>query len=354
MKVLFVVPYPLDEAASQRFRFEQYLPVLQQQGIKYKIAPFWGSKAWAILYKPGKSLQKALGVLIGFLKRLVLLPQVLAYDYVFIHREATPLGPPWFEWVVSRVLRKRVIFDFDDAIWMPNTSPDNSLAAKYKWHSKIADICRWSYKVSCGNKYLQSYAQKYNSKSILLPTTIDTINLHNRTRQQQANKVVIGWTGTHSTLPYLKLIEPVLKRLEEKYSFDFLVIADVRPNLNLRSLKYKVWQKETEIEDLLKFNIGIMPLPDTEWAKGKCAFKALQYMSLGMPAVVSAVGANITVVQHGATGFLCNNEQDWYTNLEQLLQNCKLRAEMGEAGQRWVKEKYSVTAHQSTFLQLFT
>ncbi|WP_242927773.1 glycosyltransferase family 4 protein [Pontibacter vulgaris] len=354
MKILFVVPYPVNEAASQRFRYEQYLSLLQAQSIKYKLAPFWNNKTWAILYKPGKTWQKVLGLTIGYLKRVMLLPRVLTYDFVFIHREATPLGPPWFEWLVSRVFRKRIIFDFDDAIWMPNISPDNSLVAKYKWHNKTADICRWSYKVSCGNSFLQNYALKYNSNTILLPTTIDTRNLHNKTRNQHTEKLVIGWTGSHSTLPYLKLLEPVLRKLEEKYDFDFLVIADTVPELKLGSFKYKVWQKETEIEDLLSFNIGVMPLPDTDWAKGKCAFKALQYMALGIPAVVSEVGANTTAVPHGTTGFVCSSQQDWYTYLEQLLLNPELRTQIGKAGQLWVEENYSTKAHQKTFLKLFT
>ena len=354
MKVLLVVPYPQGVAASQRFRVEQWLPMLREQGIRYKLAPFWRQNNWLILYQPGHTLQKALGFLIGMIRRFLLLFRLSAYDYVFIHREATPLGPPWFEWLAANIFRKKIVYDFDDAIWLPNTTAGNQIAARYKQHQKVSGICRWSYKVSCGNSYLQAFAQQYNPTAVYLPTCIDTERYHNQLKQQHTQRVVIGWTGSHSTLPYLSLIEPVMQRLEQQYDFDFLVIADKKPALRLRSMKFILWQKQTEIEDLLQINIGLMPLPDTEWAKGKCAFKALQYMALGIPAVVSAVGANMVVVPDGEAGYTCTLQQEWYERLDQLLLQPALRTEMGQKGRAWVETHYSVQAQQHTFLNLFT
>lgn len=354
MKVLIVVPYPACVAASQRFRVEQWLPLLEERSIKYKVSPFWRQKDWLILYKPGHTLQKVWGFCTGMLRRLLLLPRLHAYDYVFIHREATPLGPPWFEWLVANIFRKKIIYDFDDAIWLPNTTAGNQVAAKYKQHEKVSEICRWSYKVSCGNHYLQEFAKQYNIAAVYLPTCIDTKNYHNQLQQQHTQRVVIGWTGSHATLPYLKLIEPVLQCLEQQYDFDFLVIADKKPALSLRSLKFILWQQQTEIEDLLQINIGLMPLPDTAWAKGKCAFKALQYMALGIPAVVSAVGANVAVVPDGEAGYTCTTQQEWYARLEQLLLYPALRAGMGGEGRAWVEAHYSVQVHRHAFLGLFT
>lgn len=353
MKVLFVVPYPIGKAASQRFRVEQFLPALDTQGIKYKIESFWDTGTWAILYQQGHTFQKVIGTLKGFIKRVLLLPQLLKYDYVFIHREATPVGPPWFEWLAAKVFGKRLIFDFDDAIWLENTSEGNRKAAKYKQHGKIAKLCAWSYKVSAGNSYLQKYAAQFNRHVVLLPTTVDLAK-YNSIKKQETERLVIGWTGSHSTLPYLKLVEPVLQQLEQKYDFDFVVIADKAPDLNLRSFKFILWQPESEIDDLLQFNIGIMPLPDTEWAKGKCAFKALQYMALGIPAVVSAVGANIAAVPSGKAGYTCATDREWYEALAKLLSYPLLRTKMGQAGHAWVTEKYSLAAYQPAFLNLFT
>lgn len=354
MKVLFVVPYRIGKAASQRFRVEQFLPFLQKNDIKYKIVPFWDETTWAVLYREGHLLQKVFGTIKGFLKRLVLLTELSHYDFIFIHREATPVGPPWFEWIASNVSSKKLIFDFDDAIWLENTSVENRQAAKFKQHSKTANLCRWSYKVSAGNTFLQSYALQFNRQVIFLPSTVDLVSKYDKLKNQETEKVVIGWTGSHSTLPYLKLVEPVLQRLEETYTFEFVVIADKAPSLNLRSLLFIPWSSETEIEDLLRFNIGVMPLPDTEWAKGKCAFKALQYMALGIPAVASAVGANTEAVINGETGYTCTTEQEWYDSLKLLITSSELRTKLGEAGRARVAAKYALQVHEQTFLSLFS
>lgn len=352
MNVLFVVPYPIGKAASQRFRVEQFLPYLEKHGIKYKLAPFWSMYTYGILYRKGHTLHKIAGTLAGFVRRLFLLFQLHKYDFVFVHREATPIGPPWFEWCIAKIFRKKLIFDFDDAIWLENTSDENSSAAKYKQHHKATKICTWSYKVSVGNSFLQQFASKYNRQAVYLPTTVDTAK-YSQSKQHSAKKVVIGWTGSHSTLPYLKILEPVLRQLEQKYTFDFMVIADKVPDLKLNSLRFVRWQPETETEDLLQFDIGVMPLPDTEWTKGKCAFKALQYMALGIPAVVSAVGTNVDAVPNGEAGYTCTTAQEWHTCLEQLIVDANLRTRLGANGKAWVSEKYSLQAHLPTFLSLF-
>lgn len=353
-KILFVVPYPVGKAPSQRFRFEQYFQILSEAGYSYTIAPFLDESTWSILYQSGQTVRKAIGILKGFFRRVLLLFKTRDYDFVFIHREATPIGPPWFEWFVSKVLKKRIIYDFDDAIWIPNTSEANSIVAGIKWHQKVAQICSWAYKISCGNSYLQSYAKHYNSNSIVIPTTIDTIGHHNKIKQQIMEQVVIGWTGTHSTMKYLEPLVPVLQELEQKYSFKFLVISNNEPTFDLKSLVYIPWNKETEIEDLAKMNIGIMPLLNDQWAKGKCAFKALQYMALGIPAVVSPVGMNSEVVEQGLNGFICDSALEWTNALEELLINTTRRIQMGKAARHKVESTYSVTANRRNFLELFT
>ncbi|GAB2531059.1 glycosyltransferase family 4 protein [Rufibacter soli] len=353
MKILFVVPYPFGKAPSQRFRFEQYLGLLEEAGGEYEFAPFLDEATWKILYKPGHVVQKVVGILKGFLKRILLLFSVAKFDYIFIHREATPIGPPFFEWIVTKVLGKKVIYDFDDAIWVPNTSESNKVVAGIKWHHKVGDICKWAYKVSCGNSYLQSYALQYNPNAIVNPTTIDTVHLHNQIKDQQTSDVVIGWTGTHSTMKYLDPVIPVLRKLEEQYAFTFKVISNQPPQYDLKSLVFTPWQKETEIQDLLAFNVGLMPLEDDQWAKGKCAFKALQYMSLGIPAVVSPVGMNTEVVDDGLNGYICQTSNDWYNKLESVIQDAGLRQEMGSQARRKIETNYAVVANLGNFLGLF-
>ncbi len=356
MKILFICPYPFDRAPSQRFRYEQYLPYLLEKGWAYRIAPFIDEPTWNILYKPGHTAAKVLGILKGFFKRFFQLFTLHQYSFVFIHREAAPVGPPVFEWLIAKVWRKKIIYDFDDAIWLPNTSENNKIAASIKWHHKVASICKWSYKVSCGNAYLQEYASRFNAKAFYNPTTIDTENLHNPALYPKPIKTfpVIGWTGTHSTLVYLEPVIEVLKKLETKYEFEFCVIANKDPMLPLQSYRFVQWTKETEIQDLLRFDIGLMPLGDDMWAKGKCGFKALQYMALGIPAVASPVGVNTAIIKSGVNGCLCRDRNEWFFALESLLINNSERIRMGSNARYKIEIAYSVLANKNSYIDLFS
>jgi glycosyltransferase involved in cell wall biosynthesis len=220
--------------------------------------------------------------------------------------------------------------------------------------SQINSICAWSFKVSCGNTYLRDYALQFTQQAIVNPTTIDTIHLHNQVRNQHASdRLVVGWTGTHSTLKYLEQLVPVISELEKKYAFEFRIISNQPPILPLQSLVFHPWNKVTEISDLVGLHIGLMPLEDDPWAKGKCAFKALQYMALGIPAIASPVGMNREVIQDGVNGYVCATPEEWRKALEALLENAELRIRLGEAARVSVIERYSVMANKENFLNLF-
>jgi glycosyltransferase involved in cell wall biosynthesis len=357
MKILFLFPYPVGEAPSQRFRFEQYFPLLDNAGIHYVTQSFWDLETWRILYRPGKKFKKLLGFVRGIARRFRILFTVATFDYIFIHRECAPIGPPFLEWLISMVFQKKIIYDFDDAIWLPNTSDENKIASMVKWHIKVNSICRWSYKISCGNLYLCDYAYKYNRSIVLNPTTIDTENLHNPKRYgpKKNNEIVIGWTGSHSTLKYLNKLEGILQELEDKYgNLIFTVIANQPAALELKRIRFKPWSKETEISDLAEFDIGIMPLTDDAWAKGKCGFKALQYMAMEVATVASPVGVNTMIIDHGIDGFLCNAGTEWKDALESLIQNPDLRSKLGKQGREKVVRNYSVRSNADNFLTLFT
>ena len=295
-------------------------------------------------------------ILEGFGKRLWHITRAINYQVIFLHRELTPLGPPLLEWVLSKILKKKIIYDFDDAIWLTDKTNEPRIEKMLRWRTKVASICKWSYKVSCGNEYLANYARQFNSNVLVNPTTIDTENLHNprKTIKENTGKITIGWTGSHSTLKYLKEIEPVLQYLETKYPHvQILIIADKKPDLQLQNLEFIKWNKETEAEDLSKIDIGIMPLPDDEWSKGKCGFKALQYMAMEIPCVISPVGVNIQIIDHGTNGFLANNDQEWITHLEYLISNQSARVLLGKAGRKKIIENYSVLSNTTNFLSLF-
>jgi glycosyltransferase involved in cell wall biosynthesis len=171
---------------------------------------------------------------------------------------------------------------------------------------------------------------------------------------KESDEVVIGWTGSHSTLKYLTVIAPVLQKLESQYpGISFIIIADQLPQLKLKRMKFITWKAETEIQDLLKIDIGIMPLPDDQWTQGKCGFKALQYMALEIPAVVSDVGVNTEIIADEDSGFLCATEDEWFKSIEKLIGDKQLRKKIGLQGRKRVVEYYSVLSNSSNFLSLF-
>jgi hypothetical protein len=184
---------------------------------------------------------------------------VIKFDKIFIHREIMPLGPPLFEWIISRILKKDIIYDFDDAIWIENTTSENKLARSLKWHSKTENICKWSKTVSIGNHFLGEYAGKFNDKININPTTIDTQNLHIPIDRNNSIPI-IGWTGTHSTGKYLSQIMDVLQELALQFEFRFLYISNKEPDVEIPNLKFIKWSKESEIAELNRIDIGIMPL----------------------------------------------------------------------------------------------
>ena len=366
MKVLFLFPYPVGKSPSQRFRFEQYLGNLNDAGIEFDLAPFWSENAWYDLYQPGKYIKKTIGLLRGVVQRFLVLFRLSGYHFVFIHREVLPLGPPVIEWFLSRVFRKKIIYDFDDSIWLRNTSEENRVVSSFKFHSKVKAICRWSYKVSCGNSYLATFAKQFNASVIINPSTIDTRNLHDPALYKVSPKesgvlgtksgdtITVGWTGTHSTLKYVDFLVPVLQKLESIYPhFRLVVIANKKPTLAVQSLTFFPWSKDHEMEDLLQLDIGIMPLSDDIWSRGKCGFKALQYMALGIPAVATPVGVNTEIIEHGVNGFLCTTEEEWFTCLKSLIDHPALRQQIGRRGREKVIDRYSVLSNTPTFLSLF-
>lgn len=349
----FITPYPHAQAPSQRFRFEQYYKALASHGFEIKTHAFYDQKSWEVLYLEGKFILKSWNLLRCFLKRFLLLFQLINAKHIFIHREMAHVGPPIFEWMLAKVMRKKYVYDFDDAIWLPNYSETNARFQFIKAYWKVNYCMKWAAKISAGNDYLANYASKYNPNVVVIPTTIDTENHHNIITNHQTNKITIGWTGTHTTLYYLDKIIPILKKLEEQYDFNFIVISNQKPDFELKSLQFIKWNHSTEIEDLAQIQIGIMPLNNDIWSEGKCGFKGLQYLSLGMATILSPVGVNKTIIQNGINGFLADTEIAWENSLKQLLSDSNLRTQLGNEGRKTVEEHYSVKANLKKYLQLF-
>ncbi|MFM2358281.1 MAG: hypothetical protein RLY16_274 [Bacteroidota bacterium] len=352
-EILFIAQYPNNTSPGQRFRFELYKEILEQNGYSITTSSFLDQQGYNIIHKKGYFFSKAWAVLKGYLKRTVELPTVRKYDFVFVYGEAAPLGPPVFEWLYVKLFKKKVIFDFDDAIWMPHISDSNSLFLALKNVNKVRSLCAWAYKVSCGNDFLRNYALKYNANVVYSPTCVDTENRHNILANHDVKRVTIGWTGSFSTLKYLNILEPVLQKLQEKYDFDIKIICNQAPSLHLKNLTYIPWTAQNEVAELSACQIGLMPLTNDEWSEGKCGFKLIQYLSLEIPAVSSRVGVNKQIIQEGVNGYLCNTEEEWYNAIETLLNDVELRKKMGDAGRKKIIQHYSLLSNKQNFLQIF-
>ena len=354
-KVLFLTPYPLDYAASQRFRFEQYLKLLGDYHIDYDCQSFLNYATWKLFYNKGHLFPKILGVLKGIIKRHLLLFSLYKYNFVFIHREACFIGPPYFEWLYSKVFRKKIIFDFDDAIWLKDVSAANRYLSWLKNSEKTFKIISYSHIVIAGNHYLKNYALQYNSSVVLIPTTIDTAYHFIQAGKVDNKKIIIGWTGSVTTNRHFEMLLPVLKKIATKYQnkIEFRTISNKETEHYGLPVRFKKWEKENEIQDLSAFDIGIMPLPDDEWTKGKCGFKGLQYMALEIPTIMSPVGVNIEIIDDGINGFLASTEEEWVAKLSELIESKELREKIGKEGRKTIVKQYSVDANKQKYLDLF-
>ena len=353
MQIVFLAPYAKFITPTQRFRFEHYLPFLYERKLKYSYVTFVTEKDSKTLLLHGKNIQKLIIILIGIIKRLFLFLTIFKYDFVYIHREIIPIGPPIFEWFLAKVLKKKIIYDFDDAIWLSISSEANPKIAKIKCTWKVSKICSYSHIVTVGNEYLGVYAKQFCNDVRVIPTVVDTEFYHNKVKNQNEKPLTIGWTGSFTTLKYLNSVIPVIEKLKQRYEFDFLIIANKDPKFTTIDYNYLEWDSDSEIKDLLKMNIGIMPLLDTAIELGKCGFKAIQYMSLGIPAVVSPIGANVKIVIDNENGFLATDFDEWYEKLEILLSSLELRNALGDSARNYIINNYSITSTKSMFLDLF-
>lgn len=352
-EILLVVQFPEKVSPCQRFRFELYQDLLAENGYRITTKPFLDKEGYAVIHQYGFFFEKLLALLKGFAGRIFLLFQLHKYDFILLQREVAPIGPPIFEWLFVRVFNKKVIYDFDDAIWIKSVSEQNSLAAKLKYAKKVNSICKWAYKVSGGNRFLCDYASQYNKNIVYNPTCVDTVKRYNVLARHDVEKVTIAWTGSFSTLKYLALVEKALQMLQEKYEFNIKIICNEKPSLKLKNVHYVEWSEDNEVSELASCQIGLMPLTNDEWSEGKCGFKLIQYLALGIPAVSSAVGVNKIIIDEGINGYFADTDTDWYHAIEKLMLDGKEREKMGKAGRQKIMTQYSLQSNENNFLTLF-
>ena len=348
MNVLALASYPV-EAAATRYRLKQFVRPLAARGIDLEIRPFTSTELFRSLYRQGSFARNAAGLLIAALKRFADLPAVRKADVILIQREAMIFGPPAVEWSAKRLFRRPILLDLDDATYVPYDSPTyGSMGRIFKWFSKTDNLIKWADVVTCGNRGIADYVSSKGAKARILATVVDTDVF--KPRPADNSRPVVGWVGTHSTLPYLKTIFPVLTSLAKHYDFRLRVVGagnDVTvPGVEVENLP---WQLDREVEDFQSIDIGVYPIDGSlyggRWAQGKSGFKAVQYMAVGVPYVATPVGGSAEIGEAGVTHFFASSEDEWYRALEILLRDQSRRLEMGRSGREHALAHYTIAAH---------
>lgn len=352
-KVLFIAAHRPDRSPSQRYRFEQFVPYWEQQGYTFHYAHLIDAEDDKRFYAPRDLVGKARIFLKSWKRRKQHVQLAADFDLVLLQREAFMTGSTRFERALAAT-GKPLIYDFDDAIWHMDVSEANRKLRWLKDPAKTSRIIGMATHVIAGNDFLADYARRFNSHVEVIPTVIDT-ERYVPASQPTNGPVVIGWTGSYTTMAHLKNVLPMLKALHAQWGdrIRFRIISDrdfEAPGLPVENIR---WSSATEAEDLASIDIGIMPLPDDEWSRGKCGFKGLQYMGMAKAVVLSRVGVNTTIVQDGENGFLAGQQDEWLEKLGQLITDADLRERLGQAARRTVEQRYSVNAWRDRYVQLF-
>jgi glycosyltransferase involved in cell wall biosynthesis len=353
-KILFVAHHRLDRSPGQRYRFEQYFSYLNENGFSCELANIISEKDDQILYNSYNYLKKGFIALNAYRKRYLNYKSIKNYDLIVLYREAVLTRSIIFEKLFSDS-GVPLVFDFDDAIWIKDISKSNKMLAFLKNENKIEKILPLCAHVTCGNEYLKEYASRYNSKVTIIPSTVNTDLYVPMKLNGSSEKVKIGWVGSHTTIKHFQKIINVYKRLKEKYkdNISFKVIGDANYKNDELEIVGEKWDNNKEVELFNSFDIGVMPLPKDEWTEGKCGMKGLLYMSTGKPAVVSSVGANNSIIEHGENGFLCSGEDHWFNTLSLLIDDADLRNVIGMKGRKTIEDKYSTISQRDKYLNLY-
>lgn len=353
-RILLLCPYPIGVAPGQRLKYEQYFDYLEQNGYDIVVSPFVTPKFWEIIYRPNHVLAKVGWTLWGYMRRLFDMFRLPFYDGAYVFLWAVPFGPPWMEWLTCH-LNSRIVYDIDDLIFLTPKSKANPFVAFFKSRQNSIYMMQHAQHVITCTPYLDQFVRQYQPHTTDISSTINTQSY--RPRQiysfQNPPKLTLGWSGSHSTSAYLNLLRPVLLRLKQHLDFRLLVMGDETFTMEGIEVEALPWREEHEVAIISQFDIGLYPLPNEEWVLGKSGLKALQYMALGIPTIATAIGANFRVIEHGKSGFLVNNEQEWLDNLLQLAESEQLRRQIGQAAAQRVEKYYSIRANQPTYLSVW-
>ncbi|MDC3316424.1 glycosyltransferase family 4 protein [bacterium] len=319
----------------------QYIAGLEASGVNVIVMPFFDDQYLKDFYRGKKG---KVGLIHYFLRRLSVLKKNTQVDLIWVEKEALP----WIPWCIERYAFPRgipIISDYDDAVFH-RYDKSSSAAVRYVLGNKIAKVMKYSTLVVVGNRYLRDYASFSGAENIeVIPTVVDLNAYEVAGREEVARTLRVGWIGTPHT--WLELARPTHALLMETLRKSDAIFSAVGASMDASrdgSLEIIPWSEGKEVELIQQMTIGLMPLPETPWARGKCGYKLIQYMACGIPVVASPVGANKDIVDHGVNGFLASTDEEWVDAVGTLLADEKLRREMGAAGRRKVEKHYSLQA----------
>lgn len=337
MKVLYFTKYTR-QGASSRLRSYQYFPKLEEQGFHVKVSPLFNDKYLDQVYT-GKTPK--LLVVLAYLRRFIAVFEVSSYDKVIIEKELFPYLPAWCE-RVFKTFNINFIVDYDDAIFHNYDRHPNTWIRKFLG-DKIDKVMKYSNCVIAGNSYLGDRAIKVGATQVeIIPTVID-LKRYNKDEHEQSSSKIIGWIGSPSTFKYVKQIEEVLKKIVEVYNVSIHIIGSGKEKLGFdKNITYLSWTETSEVNEISKFDIGIMPLEDSDWEKGKCSYKLIQYMACKKSVVASAVGMNKEVIENGINGFLVDSNEEWFEKLSFYINNTEVAQKHGQEGYGLIKKKYNL------------
>jgi L-malate glycosyltransferase len=350
-KICIICPHPEGVAPGQRLKYEQYFSNWRENGWQVDVHPFQSYRFWKIAQN-GNILEKVFWTLVGYFHRIIFLFQLRNYDVAYIFLWVTPFGPPFFEWLYCK-LAKKVIFDIDDLVFLGHASKANSWVSKLKGKNKPIYLMKKANHIITTTPFLINYCKKYSNLVTGIPPTVDESRIYPKEKVRN-KKLVIGWSGSHSTLKYLKIIEPSLQRLAAKYEFEFLVFGVDKYEIDNVCTRSVEWSEKTENTIFNEFDIAVYPLEIELWSEGKYGGKMIQYFAAGLPMIVSNANNLIpSIVSNHENGILVNNsEADWYSAFECLIQDIKLRSKIAVKARKTFEFQFSIDANKNKYLEI--
>lgn len=338
MRILALTKYgPL--GASSRMRTYQYASRLRLAGASIDFSPLLDDGYVSALYSASINVG---AVLKGYARRISVMLRAREYDVIWIEKEVLP----WLPFSVERLLLgqgKRIVLDYDDALFH-RYDQHKSPMVRAMLGDKIDKVMQRADLVLAGNEYLAAHARRAGARRVeWLPTVIDIDRYGESARAwNKDGPIVVGWIGSPSTANYLELVADPLSKLSEDGFIKCIAIGANAGQLSGTPFEAVAWKEDDEVGLLKSLDVGIMPLPDAPWERGKCGYKLIQYMACALPVVASPVGVNVDLVQPGGNGFLANNSVEWLHAVLTLARDPQLREAMGRAGRGAVESTYSL------------